>query len=126
MTAEQWLTKLSKYYWSPEHPSSYTFKGKNGEVVGIGTLAAKDFGAFNIVWASHRVINTPQIHLKCIQDWCLMTTHTSLELDGATLGTWLTLLNMNEFMGWLAKNSERLPKEFSHYATRALLQIPTA
>ena len=124
MEAKHWLDKLGKFHWSPKIPTSYVFHNKAGDAVGIGTLAAKDYGAFNIVWANNRVIDNPQIHLKCIQEWCLITRHTNVELHGATLGTWLTLLTMEEFMGWLSRNSQKLPKEFRDYAARALLQTP--
>jgi hypothetical protein len=91
--------RLSKFHWSPRHPSTYlTDQGK-----GLGNLAEHCYGSFNLIWATHP-LETRQDHLNAISAFTTQRIHSTQIVKRVPLSDWLTLLNPQEFSHWYASN----------------------
>ena len=98
MEAKSLITKLSKFYWSPAPPESYTLKGTDGKRRGIGNIAHHDYGAFNLAWADvqnrWRSMEEQTIFVAKFAEW---RTVTGILVDKYPLGEWATLYTPTEF-----------------------------
>lgn len=99
------LSKLSKFYWSPERPEAYTIL-VNGKNAGIGIIAHTNYAAFNYAWACSVALNQPLDtevgHHHAITNMVAAQSHTDSPLgNGMTVGCMLTLLPEAEFKVWL-------------------------
>lgn len=45
------IKTLTRFHWSPNHPSTYTID-IDGTPRGIGRIADKNYGAFNLAWGA--------------------------------------------------------------------------
>ena len=92
--------RLAKYYWSPKHPKTYvTEQGR-----GLGVLADRCYGSFNLVWATHK-LDTPQDHITAITSFTNQQLQSSQVVKGAEMSTWLTLLTPHELSYWYKDNA---------------------
>ncbi len=97
--------RLARYYWSPKHPKTYlTPEGR-----GLGRLADKCYGSFNLIWATHR-LETVQDHVVAITGFMEQSLQTGQVVKGAELGTWLTLLTPHELSYWYKDNKTSVNK----------------
>lgn len=102
--------KLSKYYWSPLPPERYVLSGGECEPRGIGTVASRSYGCFNLAWRyCNGDFSTTEQHTKGIK--CCMAAYPLMyrSIDGANMDTWLTLLSEEEFIQWWKSNGKRAP-----------------
>lgn len=97
------LTRLGKFYWSPEVPEHYVIpQPDTGKPCGIGTIAYQNYGAFNLTWVSTEA------------DWQTMAGQTELcttfaqikpltqhKVNGVCLADYLTLYQPKGFVRWL-------------------------
>lgn len=103
MNVESLINKVSKFYWSPNHPSTYHFQ--HGEVrAGLGLIAHNDYAAFNIAYASAGNLDTLKAHLRATEVWAVFTKFTDQIVGEATLGEWITLYQPPEFAVWYKYN----------------------
>lgn len=112
------LMKLGNYYWTPTHPSYYAVKLQGGQTIGLGTLAAENYGLFNLIWASCPLMDLDQ-HRNA------MSLFNSLKSDmpvvaGQSLSDWLTQLTPTEYKGWFEKHKAELPPAFIVLSVRAI------
>ncbi len=83
----------TNFYWSPLHPDSYVIPAPDGKVMGIGLVANKDYAAFNLAWGM--VWGKWQTHREqseLIEAFVIMQCYTGVQIGGAPLGDWLTLI----------------------------------
>lgn len=97
------VQKLQKFHWSPAHPSTYTITHPdNGKAVGIGIIAMRDPGAFNLVYSAVNgalaTMSDQQRAVGLFVDYCEMVKQ---EVHTQSLSSWLTLLNQQEFKDWV-------------------------
>lgn len=112
------LLKLGNYYWTPTRPEYYVMRIAGGQTIGLGTVAAEDYGLFNLVWASCP-LSTVEEHNTAIGLFKLMQQNMPT-VAGQSLSDWLTQLSPEEFHGWYAANADEIPPLFRYYITRAL------
>ena len=91
--------RLSKFYWSPKHPSHYTVSQG-----GLGAVAVNCYGSFNLIWATHP-LETKQDHIKAIEAFSTQRVHSTQVIKNVPLSDWLTLMNPKEFGHWYARNA---------------------
>ena len=97
---KQLCERLSKYYWSPKHPKTYvTPEGR-----GLGMLADRCYGSFNLIWATHK-LDTPQDHIAAITSFTHQQIQATQVVKGAEMSTWLTLLTPYEMAFWYKANA---------------------
>ena len=97
---KQLCQRLAKYYWSPRHPSTYVTEHGRG----LGVLANRCYGSFNLIWASHK-LDTTQDHIVAITSFTEQQLQAHQMVKGAELGTWLTLLTPHELSFWYKDNA---------------------
>jgi hypothetical protein len=112
---KQLVARLSRYYWSPNHPTTYT----TPEGRGLGRLAPECYGTFNLVWATHK-LDTVQDHLKAISAFTEQKALASEVVKGAEIGSWLTLLQPHEMAFWLQENRGQVSRKTRTNIERAL------
>lgn len=111
MNVKDLYVKLSKFYWSPEHPGSYTIK-LAGQIAGIGLIAHQDYAAFNYAWAVHyKDLHSEAGHRAAIADWLAMRKFTDSKVLDSDLSWQLTRQNQESFKQWYAINWKALPQQ---------------
>lgn len=102
MDVKQLVTKLSNYYWSPAHPSSYVINLPDGRVKGIGLVASGNYAAFNLAWAAVRgKWASTDSNLAIIHEYMKYKPYTSLKMGPQTLGDWVLMQTPKEFLNQL-------------------------
>lgn len=84
------ISNLEKFYWSPEHPSTYVIDGS-----GIGNIAHHSYGAFNLIWAGYN-LKTVQDHREAVIHFAKQAALNQQVIRGETLEDLLTLLSPQE------------------------------
>lgn len=102
MEIKSLVAKLSKFYWSPNHPQTYTLRGADGKHKGVGNIAHHDYGAFNLAWAEVQdQWKTPQEQVAFVARFAEWRTVTGIIVDKYPLREWATLLTPAEFKVFL-------------------------
>jgi hypothetical protein len=104
---QKMLTRLGKFYWSPEPPEHYVIpQPDTGIDCGIGTVAHLNYGAFNLTWASEpwnwQTIAGQTVLCTAFAQIKPLTQH---KINGVCLADYLTLYQPKGFIHWL--NTEK-------------------
>ncbi len=122
MSVESLIVKVSKFYWSPNHPSTYHLR--HGEfTAGLGLIAHHDYAAFNIAYAAVGKLESLHEHLAATALWSLFTKHTDQQVGEATLGEWITLYQPPEFEVWYKNNREEVNSNAQRSIDKALRSL---
>lgn len=97
------ITTLSRYWWSPRHPSTYTITGANGQPAGIGLLAHENPAAFNVCWATHPLV-TFNDHKNAIMVWSQLNRQLDVRVGHEYLDFSITSRTREEFREWYKIN----------------------
>jgi len=106
MDSKQFIESISKFYWSPHPPETYTFV-HNGKVSGIGKIAHNNYAAFNIAWALTNPSKNPATHVEAIKVFSYVGSRMAMEVEGAPLSDWATLLTHNKFIQLYIRNRHK-------------------
>lgn len=91
------INRLSKYYWSHDHPRSYVLF-IDGKYRGIGAVAYQNYGAFNLAWLSVLGdLSTVDKHLAALKTFELAKSLEASEISGVSVCSYATLLRPPEF-----------------------------
>lgn len=98
--------KLSRFYWSPQHPAAYTIEHpSNGRAAGLGLLAMQSPAAFNLAYiAVGGKLDTLDDHIHAVT---LFTGYRNLveeEVNKQPLSSWILLMSAREFKNWIAND----------------------
>lgn len=109
-TVQELTEKLSNFYWSPNHPSTYVLRYPEDTSFGLGKIAHLDYAAFNLTWAATKgVLNTPAEHMKACEFFRGAHTFVNqVTLQGEKLETWLTLLTQEQFFALVEANKDTI------------------
>lgn len=89
--------KLASYHWSPEHPSRYTIT-LEGRERGIGVIAHKNYGAFNLAWGTcNGKWQTREEQHALVVSFSKFQALTDLPLHKEPVGDWACLLRPDKF-----------------------------
>lgn len=120
------IDKLSKFYWSKAHPSTYTLTHPvSGAKVGLGVIAHKNYAAFNLTVAIHNgKLNSLSEHSKA------SSTFGSIRFfleDGEhdEVSGMLTLLSLEKFRKWYISNAQSVSPKFRPWIEDALTNTKT-
>jgi len=104
-TVQELTNKLSNYYWSPQHPSTYVIPTYGG-AKGLGAVAHLNFAAFNLTWSvMGGKISTQADHVAAITFFKDANRFVqSVYLQGEPIETWLTLLTQEQFLSLVEQN----------------------
>lgn len=98
---------LTRFHWSPNHPSTYTID-IDGTPRGIGRIAAKNYGAFNLAWGAcdgkWETKAEQSALVTSFSKYSSMTIHT---VNKEPVGDWACLLGPKGFYH-LVLNSKEL------------------
>jgi hypothetical protein len=123
MDFKKLFEKLSNYYWSPEHPSSYVLQLENGAERGIGLLAHQNYGAFNLSWGSNQGrCETDDDQTKLITGFSKYRVYAEMPMGKQKVGDWTCMLKPEAFLAQLAKTPVAKPvvqQELIQIAMRA-------
>ena len=102
MTPKELTDKLSKWWWSPLPPETYLIPHPTtGAMVGIGKIASKSYAAFNVTYAHlNGKLSTVEHHAVAIRLFTSITPAMDVYVEGAELGSWVTLLSKGQFATW--------------------------
>lgn len=107
------FVRLENYHWSPDHPSTYRIKHpENGMLVGLGIIAMRQPGAFNLTYSAVRgALATMEDHKTAIALFIAFDKLVKSQVHGQELGDWLTMLSKEQFTTWVqdARNNKYLP-----------------
>lgn len=108
MEVKDLVTKLSKYYWSPLHPSNYTIKNlNNSKPCGIGLIAHTDYAAFNLAWTvCEGKWNTMAYQLRLVTEFERFKLTTPTLVAGFPLSEWFCLFKPTEALHWLNREGD--------------------
>lgn len=96
------VDKLTHYHWSPEHPSTYIINIDNQER-GIGVIAHKNYGAFNLAWGACKgKWETREEQHTLVVSFSKYQALTSTLINGEPVGDWACLLKPKGFSSLIA------------------------
>lgn len=108
----QLITRLSKFHWSPLHPSKYVIKEEGKRSYGLGLIAHRSYGAFNLTWRfCEGKLTTLENHQTGMNYYIAIYPLMTFKHKGANMDTWLTLLQEKEFEVWWKSQKTDLPTE---------------
>ena len=117
--------RLANYHWSPEHPSTYVLPAGDGKYRGIGIIAEKNYGAFNLAWAScEGKWQTVAEQTKLITEFTRFQHMTHYKVNDVPLSDWLCFLRPKPF-GIFILDRKALPIDV-HSALREATQKAVA
>ena len=95
--------KLERFYWSERHPTSYVIPHpETGANVGIGLIAMRCPGAFNLAYANvGGKLETLEAHQTAIRSMVTCDRLSQFSIKSQPMSAWLTLLTENEFRLWV-------------------------
>lgn len=104
MDVNELITKCSKFYWSPEHPSRYTLTNPhNNKPCGVGLVAHQDWAAFNLAWAANKgQWNTLADQHNLVTGFQKYKEYTGLPMDKLELRDWVCMLTPEQLHNKLA------------------------
>ena len=97
------ITQLSRYWWSPRHPSTYLTTGANGRPAGLGLLAHENPAAFNVVWSIQPLV-TFEDHKSAIMVWSQLNRQLDCRAGNEYLDWAITSRTREEFKSWYKLN----------------------
>lgn len=104
--------RLADYHWSPNHPSTYVLPAEGGGTKGIGLIAHRDYGAFNLAWADvEGKCSTVEEQTVIITKFSIYQKHTGHLINEVPLGDWLCFLKPNGFYKLVEHDVKGLPVE---------------
>lgn len=104
------IEQLSRYWWSPRHPSTYVVKGANGQPAGIGLLAYESPAAFNICWATQPLI-TFKDHKNAVITWSQLKHQLDVRVGSEFLDFAITSRTRAEFKAWYKQHKTNIRLE---------------
>ena len=107
---KEMINTLSRYWWSPRHPSTYTVTGANGKPAGIGLLSHENPAAFNICWAIHPLV-TFNDHKVAIMDWSQLNRQLDVRIGHEHLDFVITSRTREQFKAWYRVNKVHIRLE---------------
>lgn len=114
------IARLSKYYWSHDHPRSYVLF-IDGKYRGIGAVAHQNYGAFNLAWLSVLGdLSTVDKHHAALKTFELAKSLETSEISGVSVCSYATLLRPPEFFK-LFSAQNTLASNFSNSSKMLLL-----
>jgi hypothetical protein len=103
---EMWK-RLSRYHWSPLQPSAYVLVNDAGSTAGVGLVAHKAPGAFNLAWAaSQGQWKTIEEQQRLCANFLLYSKIEGIiinERDKLTIGELTCLSTPTEFLSYMSK-----------------------
>lgn len=100
---KEMINTLSRYWWSPRHPSTYIIKGANGQPAGIGLLAHESPAAFNVVWAIQPLV-TFSDHKNAVMIWSQLKQQLDVRIRSEFLDFAITSRTREGFKQWYKSN----------------------
>jgi hypothetical protein len=123
MDFKQLFKKLSNYYWSPKHPSSYVLQLADGAEKGIGLLAHQNYGAFNLSWGSNQGRwESDADQLRLITGFSKYRVYSEMLMGKQKVGDWTCMLKPEAFLVQVCKTPVEKPvvqQELIQIAMRA-------
>lgn len=106
LNINNYLTKLQKTHWSPLTPRSY-IRPDGG---GLGKIATRDIGAFNLTWAIHRLNarSTHEQHSAAVVRFAQQELLNQEIVGPYPLGEWLVFLKPESLPMWFDVHSRDL------------------
>lgn len=118
-TVKALITKLSNYYWSPRHPSTYLIDVE-GRVAGAGLLAKDDYAAFNLAWLKRNgKLETQSDHFAFVRTFIDAKVFTSLTVGGMELSWALTSKTEPEFVQWYLQ-AHSIPADLKAFLSQSV------
>lgn len=119
------LQELSKFYWSPCLPETYTItRPDTGAVAGVGLVAHKDYAAFSLAWAKCRgQWKTLPDQRKLVEAFTGYSAITPISMESATIGDLVCLLSPTKFIARVAVDkllSDYLKRDLTNVAQQAI------
>ena len=108
------IKTLSRYWWSPRHPSTYLTTGANGRPAGIGLLAHECPAAFNVVWSIQPLV-TFEDHKSAIMVWSQLNRQLDCRVGDEYLDWSITSRTREEFKNWYKLNKTHIRLETRLY-----------
>ena len=99
------LSKLQKFYWSPQHPSTYVLP----QGVGLGSVAHQNYAAFSVAWATCNKLQSPLDHKAGIQTFRYMQTASHVAWNGFTMQDLIQLCTPAELKVLMPKLVGHIP-----------------
>lgn len=107
---ESWLRKISHYHWSPKPPSEYVL-GECDNKSGIGLVAPRNPGSFNLTWSCvSGNLGTRNDHIVAVAFFSAAEHANQFEVKGIPLEEWLTTYQKAEYIKWYGKVRHTLPQ----------------
>lgn len=97
------LERLSKYYWSDNHPTTYLLDVGAGQKGGFGLVAHLNYAAFSLTWATCK-LETKDDHLNAVRYFTKLSVLLNQEVSGCSLTDHITLRTPSEFAVWYSQN----------------------
>lgn len=117
------VERLTHFHWSPNHPSTYTLE-IDGSARGIGKIADKNYGAFNLAWGACKgKWQTKEDQHSLVTTFSKYQPITSLLVNGEPVGDWTCLLPPQAFYDLVSNNTTLSGKdrhELMHAAMGAM------
>lgn len=114
------LERLSKFYWSPNHPSTYVIEGS-----GIGNIAHHDYGAFNLIWLAYP-LETIDDHRLAIAAFSIQTSMNEQLINDVSLRDILTLITPSDLHTLLENHGKDLMPSSRQNVEKAINRWYTA
>lgn len=113
------LHRLSNFYWSPNHPSTYVVtRGPTKGLYGIGLIASQSYGAFNLTWATSKADwATVAGQAQICDEFQRHKPITERKIRGVYLLDYLTLYKPKAFLNFINTEPsvpETLRSELNH------------
>lgn len=98
------LKRLSLYWWSDRHPSTYVFS-KDYKTMGVGLMAGQSFAAFNLCYVLtdggiESSLAGEEAHRTFLRLWGKAKAISELPYGDGHLSDVITMLTPAEFLTW--------------------------
>lgn len=106
------IADICNVWWSPKSGSQYTFTDR-GEPIGIGTVAWKNPGAFNLFWLLANLSSGTDLASRFYRYARLYSPLLALvrqDVDGYPIQEWAVILRPQEFASWSAERFHTIPQ----------------
>lgn len=121
------VLRLSKFHWSPQHPSTYTISHpEHGKPVGLGLIAMKNPASFNLVYAEmNGELDTALKQMQAVTLFAGFDTMLQSESTPHEFEANVTLMTEEDFREWMqdARNYEGIP-DTTVIRIREALKLP--
>jgi len=102
------IQRLTKWYWSPNFPTTYLVNG-----AGLGRVALSDPGAFNLTWAKYSTrLNTLEGQQEAVAYFSLVGSRLKkIQLNGEPLSDYACLQDQGAFTATIREIQNRISVE---------------